>query len=142
MRVRGLVGQRNVFSVSPDMSVLDVARYMSQKRIGAVAVVANDVPVGVFSERDLMERVVSKELSPATTRVEEVMSRDLVMGDADDSHMVCMLRMQDRGCRHLPLTDNGKYIGMLSLRDLLRLEVDEKNERIKWMNAYIHDETP
>jgi CBS domain-containing protein len=125
------------------MSVLEVAHYMTKKRIGAVTVVDGEGrPIGVFSERDLMERVVTAGRAPAETVVSEVMSKDVVIGSPDDSHLDCVMKMQRRGCRHLPLVLGGKFVGMLSLRDLLRVELDEKDETIKWMHAYIHEAPP
>jgi CBS domain-containing protein len=140
--IRPLLAGKQVHAVSPTMTVLDVARTMCDKRIGAIVVIEGSTPVGVFSERDLMERVVVRGLDPARLRVDEVMTRDIVTAGPDDSPVDCMRRMQARGCRHLPILDADKVIAMLSLRDLLRVEIEEKNEEIRWMNAYIHDVPP
>jgi CBS domain-containing protein len=142
--IRVLLGNRPVFSVPPETSVLEVARYMSEKRVGAVLVLGSGTagPLGVFSERDLMERVVIRGADPARLRVEEVMTREVVTAGPDESSVDCMRKMQERGCRHLPIVEAGRVVGMISLRDLLRVEIDEKNEEIRWMNAYIHDVPP
>lgn len=142
--IRALLGNRPVFGVRPEMSVLDVARYMSEKRVGAVLVLGpgGEGPLGIFSERDLMERVVVGGADPARSRVDQVMTRDVVTASPDASSADCMQKMQARGCRHLPIVEDGRVVGMISLRDLLHVEIDEKNEEIRWMNAYIHDAPP
>ena len=142
--IRALLGNRPVFSVRPEMSVLDVARAMCEKHVGAIVVIGpgGDGPLGIFSERDLMERVVARGGDPARIPVEQVMTRDVLTAGPDASSDECMRKMQERGCRHLPIVEGGRVIGMLSLRDLLRVEIDEKAEEIRWMNAYIHDVPP
>ncbi len=140
--IRPLLAGKQVHAVTPTMTVLDVARTMCDKRIGAIVVIEGSTPVGVFSERDLMERVVVRGLDPARLLVEEVMTRDIVTARPDESPVDCMRRMQARGCRHLPVLEADKVIAMLSLRDLMRVEIEEKNEEIRWMNVYIHDVPP
>jgi CBS domain-containing protein len=140
--IRALIEGKVVYSVTPGMSVLDVARAMSEKRVGAVIVLDGGEPVGVFSERDLMERIVIRGRAPAEVPVREVMTRDILTASPDDSTIDCMKKMQLRGCRHLPIVESGRVVAMLSLRDLLKVEIDEMEEEIKWMNAYIHDVPP
>lgn len=141
-KIRALVEGRPVFGVTPEMTVLEVARYMNGKRVGAVMVLNEGAPLGIFSERDLMERVVIAGLDPAAVPVREVMTRDLLAASPEDNPVECMQKMQKRGCRHLPVIEDGRVVGMLSLRDLLKIEIDEKSETIMWMNAYIHDVPP
>lgn len=141
-KIRALVEGRPVFAVTPEMSVLEVARYMSERRIGAVVVLNDGAPAGIFSERDLMERVVIAGRDPAAVPVHEVMTPDMLTASPEDNAVECMQKMQRRGCRHLPVIEDGTVVGMLSLRDLLRIEIDEKSETIMWMNAYIHDVPP
>jgi CBS domain-containing protein len=140
--IRTLIEGKTVYSVPPDTTVLDAARFMSEKRVGAIVILDGGWPVGVFSERDLMERVVIRERHPAEVRVNEVMTRDILTANPDDSYIDCMKKMQSRGCRHLPIVESGRVIAMISLRDLLKVEIDEKEEEIKWMNAYIHGVPP
>ncbi len=142
--IRAMLSGRPVLSVDPMMTVFDVARSMSEKQIGAVVVLdaAGGGLLGIFSERDLMERVVILASDPRQVMVGEVMTRDVVTASPDESGVECMKKMQERGCRHLPVVEDGRVIGMLSLRDLLRVEIDEKDEEIRWMNAYIHDVPP
>jgi CBS domain-containing protein len=141
-KIRALVEGRPVYGVTPEMTVLEAARYMSEKRVGAVIVLNEGAPAGIFSERDLMERVVIAGRDPARVPVREVMTRDLLTASPEESPVECMQKMQRRGCRHLPVVEDGKVVGVLSLRDLLKIEIDEKTETIMWMNAYIHDVPP
>ena len=140
--IRTLLSGKSIYCVPPTMSVLDAARTMCDQRIGAIVVRDGTIPVGVFSERDLMERVVVRGKDPSRVPVAEVMTRDIVTASPDESPVECMRKMQERGCRHLPIVERDEVIAMLSLRDLLRVEIDEKNEEIRWMNAYIHDVPP
>ncbi len=142
-RVRELLSAGPLFNVTPEMSVLDVARYMSEKRVGAVMVLGADRGLlGIFSERDLMERVVIRGSDPDRISVREVMTRDVLSAGPDESSVECLKKMQERGCRHLPIIQDGQVLGMLSLRDLMRVEIHEKEEEIRWMNAYIRDVPP
>ncbi|HWN80721.1 MAG TPA: CBS domain-containing protein [Candidatus Udaeobacter sp.] len=140
--IRPLLIGKSIHSVPPTVTVLEAARTMCDRRIGAIMVCDGSHPVGVFSERDLMERVVVRGKDPARVPVSEVMTRDIVTASPNDSPVECMRKMQEHGCRHLPVVEGGQVIAMLSLRDLLRIEIDEKNEEIRWMNAYIHDVPP
>jgi CBS domain-containing protein len=140
--IRTLLSGKSIYCVPSTMSVLDAARTMCDRRIGAIVVKDGTTPVGVFSERDLMERVVVRGKDPSRVAVSEVMTRDIITASPDESPVECMRKMQERGCRHLPIVEHDEVIAMLSLRDLLRVEIDEKNEEIRWMNAYIHDVPP
>jgi CBS domain-containing protein len=119
-------------------SVVDAARIMSERNIGAVPVVDDDRLVGIFTERDVMSRVVAAGLDARSTEVGEVMSPDLVIADVRDSYDTCMRRMQQARVRHLIVLKEGRLAGILSLRDLLAVELDEKDEAINLLNAYVH----
>jgi CBS domain-containing protein len=136
--VRDLIRNQEVSVVSKNHSILDAARLMTEKKIGAVPVVEGDRVVGIFSERDIMNRVVARNLNPEKTRVEEVMTKELIVGNPDESLDQIEKRMKQSNIRHLPIIDGSKLIGIISLRDLLDAELDEKVEEIKIMTAYIH----
>ena len=136
--IGGLVSGREVFHVRSDQSVRDAARYMTDRRVGAVSVLEGTRLVGILSERDVMGRVVALQLDPDGTRVAEVMTRDIVVAQADDSHEEAVRKMKQAGCRHLPVVDGERLLGMVSLRDLLQIDLSEKDEEIRWLNAYIH----
>ncbi len=126
-------------SVTKDQSVLEVARYMTDCQVGAVPVVEGDRILGIFSERDLMTRVVVKELDPKSTPVGDVMTTDVVVIDTNESYENCIRKMKQLNCRHLPVvSQDRKLIGVISLRDLLWLDKMEKEEELKMLNEYVY----
>jgi CBS domain-containing protein len=133
-----LVSGREIFHVKADQSVREAARYMTERRVGAVSVLDGTRLAGILSERDVMGRVVAAQLDPDRTRVAEVMTRDLVVAQAGDSREDGVRQMKQAGCRHLPVVDGERLLGMVSLRDLLQIDLSEKDEEIRWLNAYIH----
>ena len=129
---------RPSFRVDASMTVLQAARYMTEKKIGAVCVVDGDRLAGVLSERDLMSRVLASEQNPKAIRVADVMTKNLVIAEADETIEACVERMMTAGVRHLPVVEKQKLLGMISIRDLLLHEVDEKEFEMKMMTTYIY----
>lgn len=143
MKTIGAVVQgREVFFLRAENSIRDAARYMTDRHVGAVAVLDGTRLAGILSERDIMGRVVAKGLDPDATRVGDVMTRDLVVSEAAESHEDGVRKMKQAGCRHLPVIEAGKLVGIVSLRDLLQVDLSEKDEEIRWLNAYIHYTPP
>lgn len=136
--VRDLMIDQEVTVIAKSATVLEAAQKMAQKRIGAVPVLDGDRIVGIFSERDIMTRVVAKNLNPANTTVEQVMTKDLVLGAPEESIELVEQKMKQFNIRHLPIVSGNKLVGIISLRDLLSAELDEKVEEIRMMTAYIH----
>jgi CBS domain-containing protein len=125
--------------VTKDQPVLGVAQYMANKQIGAVPVVEGDRILGIFSERDLMTRVVATGLDPKVTPVSEVMTTDVAVIDIHESCENCLKKMKQLNCRHLPVVcDDHKLIGVISLRDLLAVDNMEKEEELKMLNEYVY----
>ena len=116
---------REIYSVLPDQSVLSVAQFLRFKNIGAVAVVQDNVLLGVVTERDLLNKVLSPGLDPRDVPVREVMSRDLTCVSPDETFEDCLIKFRSTHCRHLPVVQNGRLIGMISLRDVLGVEAPE-----------------
>jgi CBS domain-containing protein len=136
--IGGLVAGRETFHVRSEQSVRDAARYMTDRRVGAVSVLEGTRLVGVLSERDVMGRVVARQLDPDRTRVGDVMTKDLVVAQGTESHEEGLRKMKQAGCRHLPVVEGDQLVGMVSQRDLLQIDLSEKDEEIRWLNAYIH----
>lgn len=136
-RIVDLVKDRDVYFVEASRSVLDTVKYMAERNIGAVAVLRGDELVGIFSERDLMKRVVAPGKNPAATTVEEVMTTDPLVVSPQDQIADCMRMMKEHSFRHLPICDGRKLKGLLSLRDLLLHDQVEKEGEIQTMRAYI-----
>lgn len=99
--------------------------------------------LGIFSERDLLKRVVVKGLNPADVKVDDVMTQEIMIALEDESYEECLAKMKKAGVRHLPVVDkNNNLIGMISLRDLMDISLDEKMERIEMLHAYIYYRPP
>src|SRR5689334_4830295 len=113
--IDGIIADQEVFHVNPQQTVLETARFMAERNIGAVSVLDEDRLVGIVSERDLMKKVVAEGRDPATTRVEEVMSRRLVHGILGDTYAACIAKMLEHSCRHLPIMEGDRLIGMVSI---------------------------
>lgn len=116
----------------------EAARYMAERNVGAVAVLEGDRLSGIFSERDLLNRVVARGLDPAALRVSEVMTPNPVVVEVSESIEKCLRIMKQTNCRHLPVVEEGRLAGMLSMRDVLQMDIAEKADEIQMMRAYIH----
>jgi len=136
--IRHLLKDRETYTVDSQQTVFDVARFMVDRNIGAVPVLDHGKLVGIFSERDIMKRVLVEGKDPKKAKVAEVMTPDPLVVTADESFENCMLLMKEHGFRHLPIVDEQKLLGLVSLRDLLLHEVREKDGEVQMMRAYMH----
>jgi CBS domain-containing protein len=137
MSVKELISDRLVYTVDKSVSVQAVVEYMAQKNIGAVSVMDGDRLAGIFSERDVINRVVSKGLNPGAVTVSSVMTTDLVVASADETYESCLRKMKQASCRHLPVVEGDKLVGFISLRDLLQVDISEKDNTIQFLNNYM-----
>ncbi|SRR5712692_4977549 len=135
--IRTIVGERETVTVDRQTSVLEAARLMSEHHIGAVPIVDGDRLAGIFTERDVMARVVAEARDSRATKVGDVMSTDLVVADIAESYEACLGRMQQARVRHLIVLEQGRLAGILSLRDLMAADLDDKVESITLLNAYV-----
>jgi CBS domain-containing protein len=117
--IRDLVKDRPVYSVEADRTVLEAARFMMEHAVGALPVLRNGDLVGIFSERDIMNRVVALGRMPGTTKVSEVMTANPKSVSTNETVENCLFLMREFGFRHLPIVDGKQLHGMISLRDLL-----------------------
>ena len=136
-RIGELVENRPVYSVPLSASVAEAVAYMTERKVGAVSVLEGDRLVGIFSERDLMKRVVVAGRDPRQTPLAEVITRDLLVADADESPAACLQRMRQAGIRHLPVFLAGRLLGLVTMRDLLLADLEEKGDEVRLMRAYI-----
>ena len=137
-RLRDIIAGQSVFCLPRGTSCLEAARYMAERQLGAVPVLEGDLVVGIFSERDLMSRVVARGLDPKTTPIGQVMTKEIVVGEANEAAETALAKMKQMNVRHLPVIAGNQLIGMASLPDLLLLEVTLKEEEIRLLHDYIH----
>jgi len=123
--LRDLVKDRKVYSVDAGRTVLEAARYMMERNVGALPVLRNGELVGIVSERDIMNRVVAVGRTPGTTAVSEVMTANPRAVFADESIEDCLFIMREFGFRHLPIVDGRELKGLVSLRDILMHQAAE-----------------
>jgi len=138
MLIRDVIRDREPYSMKATASVMEAAEFMAQRRIGAVCVLDEEGRLmGVFSERDLLNRVVVQKLDPATLKIGEVTSKTRAVIRCDETPHQALERMEQIGTRHLPVMDGDRWVGMLSIRDLLRVELSEQGDEIKLLHEYI-----
>ena len=126
-----------VLSVEINETVLDAISLMAQVNIGAVLVQKDDNIAGIFTERDYMQKIALNSLSSQKTPVGEVMTSPVITADPDDSIQKCMETMTSYHCRHLPVVDNGKLLGIVSIGDLVKRMLDEKQSEVEQLSQYI-----
>jgi CBS domain-containing protein len=123
--VRSILGRHRLVTASPATSVSQAAELMVERQVGAVVVVEDEHLVGIFSERDAVFRVVARGLEPATTPLAEVMTLAPVTIEPERTFGHAMSIMQEHGCRHLPVVENGRPIGIVSARNALDPELED-----------------
>jgi CBS domain-containing protein len=138
MLICDLLKNQVTVSAEAHQTVLEVASMMVEHNIGAVPVLQNGQLTGIFSERDLMSRVVVGSRDPARTPVSEVMTEDPLTVAPTDPVETCMTLMKRHGFRHLPVCAGRELKGVVSLRDILLHDLDEKDDEVRMMRAYLH----
>jgi len=124
-------------SVRPDVSVIDAARVLMERNIGAVLVMDGTRLVGIFSERDLVKKFVVNG-APSDMKVSDVMTQQVVFVTPVQTNEDCMALMTDKRVRHLPVVDNGRVVGVLSIGDLVKDVISEQQFIISQLENYIH----
>jgi CBS domain-containing protein len=140
-RLRHVIQRRNAVSAPPDATVYEVAALMTAAGVGAIPILEGERLIGIFTERDLMGRVVVPRRDPERTLVADVMTHEVVTATLEDHVDFCVDKMRETGCRHLPVLSAGRLIGMLSMRDLLSDELEEQGSEIQHLRAYLN-QTP
>ena len=129
----------SVVSVAPSSTVLDALKVMAEKEIGAVIVIDGEHLVGIFSERDYARKVVLQGKSSKDTPVREIMTERVVCVRPEQSIEDCMGLMTDKRIRHLPVLQHKKVIGVISIGDVVKEMLSEKEFVIKQLESYIHN---
>jgi len=129
---------RVVVSVEVSDTVLEAVRQMDEANTGAVVVLERNRLVGIFTERDLMRRVVLKGRDVSATSVAEVMTRDLLFSEPAEAGEEAMAKMTRHRCRHLPVVDGERLVGVISIGDLMKEISDEQSVEIHFLKEYIY----
>ncbi len=126
-----------VWSVSPDTTVLDALQMMSEKNVGAVLVRTEESVDGIFSERDYARKVEIKGKTARETRVKDIMTQKVVYAKPGESAEDCMAVMISKRIRHLPVYENEKLIGIISIGDVVKAVIEDKEFALKELENYI-----
>ncbi len=127
-----------VHTIAADATVLAAARVMNERRIGALVVTRGEKVVGIFTERDILNRIVAASRDAAATRVEEVMTAPIACCSLDTTRAECRSVMRNRRIRHLPVVENEKLCGIVSIGDLMEVEGAEQQQTIEYLYEYMH----
>ncbi len=139
INVRDLVRRKGgrVYSVTPDATVLQALQLMAEHNIGAVLAMNGPLVTGILSERDCVRKLELLDRTAAGTRVQEIMTSDVLYVEASQSLEECMAVMIDKNIRHLPVYENGQLLGVISIRDVLKEVVDYQQFMIAQLEHYI-----
>lgn len=129
---------RDVVTIEAGDSVLEAVRRMDDANTGSVVVLEGDRLAGIFTERDLMRRVVLRGYDVASTAVSQVMTRDLIFTEPDEAGEEAMSKMTHHRCRHLPVVDGERLVGLVSIGDLMKEISDEQSVEIHFLKEYIY----
>ena len=133
-----LQGKGNaIYSIAPDAPVLDAIKHMAEHRIGALLVMRGEELVGVMSERDYARKVILQGRSSSQTAVSDIMSGSPLTVSPDTDVFDCMRLCTDRRIRHLPVVEDGKLVGVISIGDLVKAVIDAQAEQIEHLERYI-----
>lgn len=128
---------RHIISISPDSSVFEAIKIMAEKSIGAVVVMDGESLLGILSERDYARKVIIKGRSSQTTRVAEIMTTDVITTTGGQTVNECMNTMTEQKIRHLPVVEDDRVVGMISIGDLVQAIIADQQEEIEQLEHYI-----
>ena len=128
---------RRVTTIDENKTALEAAIVMTEEFVGSVVVTSASKITGIFTERDLMMKVVGKRKDPEKVKIKEVMTKDPLKVSPKDTASHCLNLMKDHRCRHLLIFDGDEFMGIVSLRDIVAQMIDEKEELIGHIEKYI-----
>lgn len=127
----------NVYSIMGESSVYEAVKMMGEKNIGALLIMEGDKLTGILSERDYARKVVLKGKSSRETPVKDIMTENVLTVTSDDSIEKCMAIMSEKHIRHLPVVENEKVLGMVSIGDVVNGIIESQKETIAHLQSYI-----
>jgi CBS domain-containing protein len=128
---------RKVVTIDESHFVLEAATLMAEEFVGSVVITSSSKITGIFTERDLMMRVVGKKRDPERVKIKDVMTEDVAIVSPKDTPNRCLSLMKERRCRHLLVFDGDEFVGIVSLRDMVALMMEEKEDLIACLHQYI-----
>lgn len=128
---------KNIYRIAPDASVFDAVKLMAEKSIGAVLVMEGETVVGIITERDYARKVVLMARSSRDTQVRDIMTSQVMYVEPHQTSNDCMALMTKTRLRHLPVMENGKLIGLVSIGDLVKDVISEQQFTIEQLEHYI-----
>jgi CBS domain-containing protein len=129
----------HIFTIDPAATVLEATHAMNSHHVGALVVRDGERVAGIFTERDVLQRVIAKELSPRSVRVVDVMTRDIYCCAPETDVEEASRLMRDRRIRHLPVCDDdGKILGLISIGDLNAYHASAQDAQISFLNEYVY----
>ena len=137
-RLKDIMREGFIVAVQRNAPVAEAARVMEANNVGIVAVLDGKKLIGLFSERDVVRRVVNRGRDPQRTLVEEVMTPDIVVASADEDCQAAMHKMGQANIRHLPIVSGDRLVAMLSIRDLMRVDMARMTEEIRYLHEYLY----
>ena len=140
--LRDIMRDGFLFTVEQHATVAEAVHIMAKNNVGITCVLDGPQLVGVFSERDVVQRVVDRGLDPVHTPVLQVMTTDLVVAEVDEDYRSAIHKMDQANIRHLPVVSEGQVVSMLSIRDLLRVNMEDKDAEIHHLHAYLYQVPP
>jgi len=129
---------RSSVSVSPDTTVIEALQIMADQNIGSVVVMENDKFFGIMTERDYSRKVILKDKHSTSTKVSEIMSVDLPAVKPTDTVDHCMQLMTQNNIRYMPVFENNKLTGIISMSDIVKETILMQKETISHLESYIH----
>ena len=129
--------KNELWSIHPDAVVFEALKIMAEKNIGALLVMQKETVVGIFSERDYARKIILKGESSRTTAVKDVMTSSVLTVNPEQSIDECMALMTEKHIRHLPVVENGKLIGLISIGDVVKAIISEHKYTIQQLENYI-----
>ncbi|BBO69892.1 inosine-5-monophosphate dehydrogenase [Desulfosarcina alkanivorans] len=127
----------DILCVPEGTAVLEALTKMNARKVGAILVTRDGKPTGIWTERDLMRNILDEAFDPATTRIEEVMTRSLIFAAHTDTVYNLMDKFLGLRVRHLLIEKNGETIGMISGGDVMKASIQEKDEELKQLNSMV-----
>lgn len=127
----------DVYAIAPEAPVLDAIRQMAERRVGALVVMKDAALSGIVSERDYARKVILQGRSSAQTAVADIMSSDPLTISPETDVFDCMRLCTERRVRHLPVVEDGRVVGVISIGDLVKAVIDAQAEQIEQLQRYI-----